>query len=58
MNVFQFFKHVFSSSQQKNFSVSIFYSEVYTEMKMVAKENEYHESRVEEKVRKALQNVL
>lgn len=45
-------------SQQKNFSVSIFYSEVYTEMKMVAKENEYHESRVEEKVRKALQNVL
>lgn len=43
MKVFQFFsKHVFSSSQQKNFSVSIFYSEVCTEMKMVAKENEYH----------------
>lgn len=43
MNVFQFFfKHVFSSSQQKNFSVSIFFSEVYTEMKMVAKENEHH----------------
>lgn len=41
MNVFQFFfKHVFSSSQQKIFSVSIFYSEVYTEMKIVAKENE------------------
>lgn len=43
MNVFQFFsKHVFSSSQQKNFTVSIFYSEVYTKMKVVAKENEYH----------------
>lgn len=43
MSVFQFFfKHVFSSSQQKNFSVFIFHSEVYTEMQMVAEENEYH----------------